>query len=830
MKKKLFTLLTLALMSIGTAWGAAVGDLKTISTDYVFIADEITSNGTTKLTANTLYDGNVIFAPTANSVSASKGSVTFEGADHLNSLRLKNTQDQLCFKVSGACTVTFYTQSQSTRGILVGSEAGGEQYGRQTASTTEWSCNITAAGVVYLSSYNADFYFAGFKVTFPKTDQPTIGTNPVSAKYNQGASATALSVSATAANDGALSYQWYKNETNKSALDAEGAEAIDGATSATYTPSTTEAGTTYYFCKVTEEGNANVATTRIATVKVSPAGYTVTYSLGDVTGTVGTLPEGADHVTSVTIPTNKTLYKDGYTLTAWNDGSADHALGSEMTVTANTTLTPVFTANGASTYLGRNASTATWNFNNNTGAPTWDMNGSGTFVYVTQTSVGGNSMDVMMMLDATGSGAKIASNGNWTQVNTNSKLTIPAVTGAVVKVYTYSDAANPTFNGNAGTFDSTNKIYSYTATADGDVDIVYGGNDYANKVEVEYPSESALLIVSANNTIVPLTKANINSVDYLSVNPTDKWNTGKTYGDYSGDFFNMSDGRKLTMKVTGASTFELFVSGDNGRSYTVKVGDAAASTVTFTTKGIESSGVIAIADASAETTIEVTGAGESVYPVYAVFNKVAEPAKPTTSGEEVYLTTTANMEGWRTFFDKDQAYTVDANTTVYAAQTDAGKINVVSFTGGIPKNTPVILHTTAVSREMTLTKATSVPATVPTPNILNATTAASTDLSAGTYRLGYKSTNGVGFYSYSSATAPAGIVYILKSDVTGGGAPGFLDFFIDEDNTESGEATGIDAIEKAQKADGVYYNVNGQRVAQPTKGLYIVNGRKVVIK
>jgi hypothetical protein len=44
-----------------------------------------------------------------------------------------------------------------------------------------------------------------------------------------------------------------------------------------------------------------------------------------------------------------------------------------------------------------------------------------------------------------------------------------------------------------------------------------------------------------------------------------------------------------------------------------------------------------------------------------------------------------------------------------------------------------------------------------------------------------------------------------------------------------GEATGIEAV-KTTKANGEYYNLAGQRVAQPTKGLYIVNGKKVVIK
>ena len=44
-----------------------------------------------------------------------------------------------------------------------------------------------------------------------------------------------------------------------------------------------------------------------------------------------------------------------------------------------------------------------------------------------------------------------------------------------------------------------------------------------------------------------------------------------------------------------------------------------------------------------------------------------------------------------------------------------------------------------------------------------------------------------------------------------------------------GETTGISTAKAAVKADG-YYNLNGQRVAQPTKGLFIVNGKKVMVK
>ena len=47
-----------------------------------------------------------------------------------------------------------------------------------------------------------------------------------------------------------------------------------------------------------------------------------------------------------------------------------------------------------------------------------------------------------------------------------------------------------------------------------------------------------------------------------------------------------------------------------------------------------------------------------------------------------------------------------------------------------------------------------------------------------------------------------------------------------------GETTGIMSVDNGQLTvdSSEVYNLNGQRVAQPTKGLYIVNGKKVIIK
>lgn len=244
-----------------TAWADEVTDLVAISSNYTFIADNITSNGTVKLTANKLYENGYIFAPTANTVATNKGKSTIDGVEYLNSLRLKKTQDQLCFKVAGKCIVTFYTQSHSSRGIQVGSSAGGTEFGSQTVSTTEWSVDITKGGTVYLSSYEGDFYFAGFKVVFPK---PDITTQPVSASYQKDVVATALTVAATAS-AGDLSYQWYScDDANKT-----NAAVIDGATSASFTPSTSVTGTFYYFCRITDENGSSDS--NVATIGVSNA-------------------------------------------------------------------------------------------------------------------------------------------------------------------------------------------------------------------------------------------------------------------------------------------------------------------------------------------------------------------------------------------------------------------------------------------------------------------------------------------------------------------------------------------------------------------------------
>lgn len=82
----------------------------------------------------------------------------------------------------------------------------------------------------------------------------------------------------------------------------------------------------------------------------------------------------------------------------------------------------------------------------------------------------------------------------------------------------------------------------------------------------------------------------------------------------------------------------------------------------------------------------------------------------------------------------------------------------------------------------------------------------------------------------------AGSSFDLKAT---GGSPAFRAYFkpgiFDSTVTSlsiggGGSATGISSIEQKTTDDGQYYNLNGQRVGQPTKGLYIKNGKKVIVK
>ena len=79
------------------------------------------------------------------------------------------------------------------------------------------------------------------------------------------------------------------------------------------------------------------------------------------------------------------------------------------------------------------------------------------------------------------------------------------------------------------------------------------------------------------------------------------------------------------------------------------------------------------------------------------------------------------------------------------------------------------------------------------------------------------------FLPCNEGTLPANKAYLPKGEVpTSAGAKGITIVF-------DGNTTGINEIQKAE-TDGAIYNLSGMRVSKTQKGVYIMNGRKVIVK
>ena len=89
------------------------------------------------------------------------------------------------------------------------------------------------------------------------------------------------------------------------------------------------------------------------------------------------------------------------------------------------------------------------------------------------------------------------------------------------------------------------------------------------------------------------------------------------------------------------------------------------------------------------------------------------------------------------------------------------------------------------------------------------------------------SRNPIGFYKVKSnvTNIPGNKAFLVLTNAEAQ-AKGFVLEF------EDGGTTGIETIENSKHSteSGVYYDLQGRRVENPTRGVYIVNGKKVVIK
>lgn len=175
----------------------------------------------------------------------------------------------------------------------------------------------------------------------------------------------------------------------------------------------------------------------------------------------------------------------------------------------------------------------------------------------------------------------------------------------------------------------------------------------------------------------------------------------------------------------------------------------------------------------------------------------------------------------RTLSDQYATFSSDYDVAIpsglkayYASAKDGNNVTMTKYENGIASTDGAFLKGTAGSYTFTPATTTDVTGT----NYLKPGTSAFTG--GENYYVFAKQGSDYGFYKYnSSAIDMTGKAYL---DLSGAGSRLNIVF--------ADEASAISSVATEISASKVYHDLQGRRVAQPTKGMYIVNGKKMIIK
>lgn len=167
--------------------------------------------------------------------------------------------------------------------------------------------------------------------------------------------------------------------------------------------------------------------------------------------------------------------------------------------------------------------------------------------------------------------------------------------------------------------------------------------------------------------------------------------------------------------------------------------------------------------------------------------------------------------------------TITGGTAYIATGVDGGKVTLEKCEAKVPAATGMLIAGTAGDPFTINTTADATEA--PAVNLFVGLPAGG-EAPVGSYVFAWPTADpsAASFYIVKTAPAALGAGKAYLDVPAGGDARLSLSF-----GEDAGEATGISEM-KSQKADGAIFNLRGQRVAQPQKGLYIMNGKKTIVK
>lgn len=275
---------------------------------------------------------------------------------------------------------------------------------------------------------------------------------------------------------------------------------------------------------------------------------------------------------------------------------------------------------------------------------------------------------------------------------------------------------------------------------------------------------------------------------------------------------------------TQTTTYTVTVNaGSNGTASVDKTTAPAGETVTITTN--PSSGY----EVNTITGVDVTKTGTNTYTFTMPSNNVTVNVtfKAVTPAETVYAAISSST-GYATFSSlKNLDFSTVTGLKAYIATNVSGdQVHLVQVKGVVPARTGLILKGTP-STSISIPVTTS-DATLSQTNLLRPGEGYSLALSPNyTDYVLVATETGVAFAEvYDSNHLPLITQDKAYLHITNNGArKRSLSITFPDDHT-----TGISNIENETTGDNVVYNLRGQRVDNPTKGIYIVNGKKVLFR
>ena len=170
-------------------------------------------------------------------------------------------------------------------------------------------------------------------------------------------------------------------------------------------------------------------------------------------------------------------------------------------------------------------------------------------------------------------------------------------------------------------------------------------------------------------------------------------------------------------------------------------------------------------------------------------------------------------------FSSDYAVAIpNGLNAYYVASASSGQVNMTKFNSGISSTDGAFLQVVTASSDNKYKFTPASSTDDPTTNLLLPTT--EENIAANNYVFASGS-NGLGFYKLGTALSGVGKG---KAYLAAGEYGSRLSIVF------GGEASGINETTMGISNTDNCFDLQGRRVAQPTKGLYIVNGKKVIMK